>query len=210
MKINTARKLKIEERRTAVAHLMAQGLTQKQISETLHVSEATVNTDAKVIQQRLDAAHASPKRADLERRLGDVLANLKGGLTQRKLAEALGVSLGTINSDVKTIFERLKLEQVTTADETRLLMIARIDTLLNGLWEQAIKGDFKAIEAIDRLEERRAKLTGAYAPEVWEISGRGGKPIEYQDVEALRQKRWMAVTERLARLEAERKAAQEK
>ena len=50
------------------------------------------------------------------------------------------------------------------ADELRQLELARLDTLHHALWDRAIAGNLRAVDAVLRIMKRRASLLGMDAP----------------------------------------------
>jgi len=50
------------------------------------------------------------------------------------------------------------------AEQVRELALERLDAMFRSVWDKASTGDIKAIEAVLKLEERRAKLLGIDAP----------------------------------------------
>ena len=117
-----------------------------------------------------------------------VAANLLAGLTYREMAEAFGVSLGTIKNDVDYVMAHWQREQVTAATDYVTLQERRLDRALNAIWERVLAGDDKAITALLKIEERRAKLRGLDQPEKVEHSGsveqRRPDPLEGLDADA--------------------------
>ncbi len=74
----------------------------------------------------------------IEARRVQVLANLLAGLSYRPMAEALGVSVGTIAEDVKVVLARLRSEQMVGAEEWRALEVRRLTDLQNAIWREAM------------------------------------------------------------------------
>jgi hypothetical protein len=104
------------------------------------------------------------QEAEVELRRKKVAANLLGGLNYRQMAEALGVSIGTISSDVKIILGRWQREQVKDAGDYVQMELVRLDRALNAIWDRVLEGDLKAIETMLKIEERRARLLDLDAP----------------------------------------------
>lgn len=123
------------------------------------------------------------QEAEVELRRKKVAANLLGGLNYRQMAEALGVSIGTISSDVKIILGRWQREQIKDAGDYVQMELVRLDRALNAIWDRVLEGDLKAIETMLKIEERRARLLGLDAP----------IPIKVDDIDA-------AIQRELARL----------
>ncbi len=126
--------------------------------------------------------------AERELRRRQVAANLLAGLNYREMAEALDVSLGTVKNDVAAVIKRWQSEQVAATGDYLSLAERRLDRALNAIWDGVLSGDPKAIMAMLRIEERRAKLLGLDQPERVEHSGsieqRRADPLEGLDGEA--------------------------
>lgn len=87
------------------------------------------------------------------------------GKSYRAIATELGVSQGTIFSDVKALLERTRAETNDTVDHHRTLQLQRIDRALDALWPKIENGETEAMRVLVRLEKRRAELMGLDAPE---------------------------------------------
>jgi hypothetical protein len=114
-----------------------------------------------------------------EERRKTVSANILGGRSYRQIAEALGVSHGTVGNDVRILLRRWKREQLQNMEEWVLLALVRLDQMLQAVWPGVLKGDPQMIALALRIEERRAKLLGLDAPERHEHSGAGGREIVF-------------------------------
>jgi len=132
----------------------------------------------------------SKKRLEIEERRKSVALNVVAGMTYRDIAEGLKVSIGTISSDMKVILKRLQAEQLKEASEIVLIEIRRIDVALNAIFDKVRGGDLSAIDTMIKLQSQRAKYLGLFAPEQLEVFGKKGRPIETQDIGAIRDKRW--------------------
>lgn len=106
-----------------------------------------------------------------EERRKQVAANLLAGLNYRDMADALGVSLGTISADVRMILGRWQREQVETIDDWVVVQCRQIDRALNAIWSKVLDGDLAAIDRAVKLMERKSKLLGMDKPEKREHSG---------------------------------------
>src|SRR5512145_166589 len=126
--------------------------------------------------------------AERELRRRQVAANLLAGLNYREMADALGVSLGTVKNDVAVVMERWQIEQIESVGDYLSLAERRLDRALNAVWDRVLDGDPKAILVMIRIEERRAKLRGLDQPDKVEHSGsveqRRADPLEGLDDEA--------------------------
>ena len=109
-----------------------------------------------------------------ELRRKKVLANLLAGVTYREMAAALDVSVGTIKNDVAIVLKRCQQQQADSAQQYVTLQNERLDRALNAIWADVLRGDTRAVTAMLKIEERRAKLNGSDAPEEVKLSGSVG------------------------------------
>ena len=110
----------------------------------------------------------NPKRAraevEREARRKSVSAYFLAGVTYRQMAEALGVSLGTIAADVDIILKRWQGEQVQNVEGKVTLQSARLDVALKSIWSKVIGGQEAAVDRLLAIVDRYARLHGLYAP----------------------------------------------
>ena len=105
--------------------------------------------------------NAVPEPEQIDREL-KVLELRRMGYTWQKIADSVGYADHT---GAYAAYKRaMKRTLQQPADELRSQEIDRIDNLQLILWDQAVTGDVKAIMAIIKLMERRAKLLGLDAP----------------------------------------------
>lgn len=71
------------------------------------------------------------------------------------------------------------------ADDVRALELARLDTLLMGLWNAARNGNIGAVDRAIKIMERRSAYLGLDAPKRSEISGPDGEPIQVDQVNTI-------------------------
>jgi hypothetical protein len=135
---------------------------------------------------------------EIENRRKIVSANILAGLNYRDMAVQLNVSIGTISRDVKIITTRLKHEQLEDIELVAQTELRRLDTALNAIWTKIQAGDMAAIDKLLRLQDQRAKYLPLFGPDRMELSGPGGKPIEIEDINKIRDARWEAVQQQLA------------
>ena len=106
-----------------------------------------------------NAAVPSPELVDKEVK---VLELRRAGLTWQRIAEETGYADHT---GAYAAYKRaIKRTMQQPADELREQELDRIDRLQLAAWPNAMKGSERAILAIVRLMERRAKLLGLDAP----------------------------------------------
>ena len=103
------------------------------------------------------------RREEIEReeRRKKVAANLLAGLNYREIAEALGVSVGTVSGDVALLVRRWQAEQVSDIGQWRALNVKRLDRAINAIWgEVATNGNLQAIDRLQKLIEQQGRLLG--------------------------------------------------
>lgn len=124
------------------------------------------------------------KEAEREERRKKIAANLLAGLDYRTMANALGVSIGTIAADVKILMGRWQKEQVGVMDQIVQLEVTRLDRALNAIWNKILDGDQGAINSMLRIMERRAKLLGLDKPAGLDLTS-DGEPITVKIVKGV-------------------------
>lgn len=82
------------------------------------------------------------------------------GLTHRQIAARLGVAPSTAYKRVRHGLDEINQRNVESAEQLRTMELARLDELQNAIWERATEGELRAIDAVLRIMERRAKLVG--------------------------------------------------
>jgi transposase len=93
------------------------------------------------------------------------------GYSYRAIAKDTGVSEGTAYNDVQSSLASLDQVKKGQAERLRELELVKLDHAETRLAKHINNGDVKAILAMVRISERRAKLTGLDAPTKAEISG---------------------------------------
>lgn len=63
-------------------------------------------------------------------------------------------------------------------EQHRTLELLRLDELQSGLWDRAVSGDVKAVNAVLRIIEQRSRLLGLDRPQIhvgwaWKCGGSG-------------------------------------
>ena len=88
----------------------------------------------------------------------------KAGATYQQIADAMGLStMGAYNA-VKRAIGKLNNKITEDAKAVRRLELERLNQAQLAIWPRVQKGDIKAINALLRIMERRAKLLGLDAP----------------------------------------------
>lgn len=88
------------------------------------------------------------------------------GLSYLKVAEVIGVSVGTAFNDCAAARKRIIEQTRESAEEVRSIELDRLDRALHALEAKILEGDTRAIDTMLKLSERRAKLLGLDAPEL--------------------------------------------
>src|SRR5262245_18532903 len=93
------------------------------------------------------------------RRKGAIDLRLQG-MTYREIAQELGVTPTRARQLVSEALAALQKDTAESAEELRRLELDRLDQLQSGLWEEAADGNLKAVGAVLKIMERRARLVG--------------------------------------------------
>lgn len=83
-----------------------------------------------------------------------------GGKTFGKIAEAMGVDRKTAEAMSKRALDGLVRAMDTDKRRQRALTLERLDTMLEGIWPFASKGDAKSVDRALRIEELRLRVLG--------------------------------------------------
>lgn len=88
------------------------------------------------------------------------------GLSYRKIAKEVGVSVGMAHRYVTEALEEIRHDISEKADELRTLELERMDSMLAAIWPLIIEAqgedgpNLAAVDRILRIMERRSKLVG--------------------------------------------------
>lgn len=110
----------------------------------------------------------------------------------RIMAEVLNVSTNTINNDCRVIERHWELTRIKDREKLRRREMRVLDNCEDALIMSATGGNIDAIDALLRVQARRAKLLGLDAPTQAQLEVTG-------DLEALRQRAAELITDDLAR-----------
>lgn len=128
--------------------------------------ESDVSKDEGEGTEPTSLSDARLRRADQRR--SEALALSMAGATYEQIGDRLGVS----PMEAHRIIERAMSSQPDEAVALRRKMEnARLDRLQLSIWDDALKGDVKAIDAYLRISQRRSRLNGMDAPLQIELSG---------------------------------------
>jgi transcriptional regulator with XRE-family HTH domain len=111
---------------------------------------------AKVPQAKLDGIAARRQQVATLR-----LAHL----TQAEIAKRLGVSVGTVNSDLQAVRDEWAERRRTATDEWLSEELAKLDRLERALLPLALQGQASAADRVLSVMDRRAKLLGLNKPD---------------------------------------------
>lgn len=114
--------------------------------------------------------HVQRQQQVTERRREVARLRLAGVRDQRELAARLGVSLGTINSDIKAINQQWERETTLDIDAEKRIDLARIEALIVVLWPLALAGKAHVVDRIVSLMQHKAKLLGLEAPQKQDLN----------------------------------------
>lgn len=98
-----------------------------------------------------------------------VLEMRKSGASYRQIAEYLGVSEYQVSSYLDTALRQLIAEDV---ESVRKIELGRLDTMLQGIWSRAIKGELPAVDRALHIMKRRAEIMGLDAPKRIDLKGK--------------------------------------
>ena len=101
-------------------------------------------------------AVAAVKRAKVVEAVAD-------GATYEQAAKRAGYA--TRSGAYKAFWKAVEGREANAVDQARTLELTRLDALQVGLWEQALSGDVKAVNAVLRIIEQRSRLLGLDKPE---------------------------------------------
>lgn len=104
----------------------------------------------------------APEELAIEKRRGEVWDLQVLGWGYRAIAEHLGVSIGTVASDMKALVEMARAENAEKVERERMLSISRNGKALRVVMPQLDDPDKvkDAVDSLVKLEKRRADLLG--------------------------------------------------
>lgn len=105
-------------------------------------------------------AVAAVKRAKVVEAVAD-------GATYEQAAQRAGYA--TRSGAYKAFWKAVDGRTANAVDQHRVLELARLDALQVGLWERAVTGDVKAVNAVLRIIEQRSRLLGLDKPEATSV-----------------------------------------
>jgi len=130
-----------------------------------------------------NSARRDTRAAETQERRRRALTLRRDGLSYDAIARKMGVSVSVAHAYVHDAIRDIPAPE---AEATRTIELERLDRLQAGLWARATKGDPKAVGAVLRVMDRRAKLLGLDAPQKTEITGPDGGPVQVTPADARR------------------------
>lgn len=128
-----------------------------------------------------------PQRAVTAARRAQAIQLRMSGVDWDTIAGRLGYAgKAAACKDVSRALEATRQASDDAAEDLRLVESARLDRLQAAVWAQALHGDVKAVDAVLRVMERRARLLGLDAPAKIDQRSTVRYVIEGVDLEALR------------------------
>ena len=100
-------------------------------------------------------AVAAVKRAKVVEAVAD-------GATYEQAAKRAGYA--TRSGAYKAFWKAVDGREADAVDQHRTLEVQRLDALQVGLWDKAVSGDVKAVNAVLRIIEQRSRLLGLDKP----------------------------------------------
>lgn len=88
----------------------------------------------------------------------------EAGLTFQQISEQVGCSVSRAHQYVENELDRLNEKASESAETLRRLEAERLDRATTGIWSHVKRGDYKAIDRLIKIMERRAKLFGLDGP----------------------------------------------
>ena len=100
------------------------------------------------------------KRINAQQRRYRILQMTLAGATQRQIAETEGISHGLVSKDLQIVLGELAKQNTGNADEVRVLQNERYKAAALRLWEDAMRGDLKAMELLLKVWDKINIING--------------------------------------------------
>lgn len=98
------------------------------------------------------------------------------GYGYQKIADQLDCSVSTAYGYIKEALTETKQQIEGDALELKAEEISRLDGMLQGIWQEARKGNYGSIDRVLKIMERRARMLGLDAPVRASVGGDGELP----------------------------------
>lgn len=141
-------------------------------------------------------------------RLADVAEMMNKNLPSWQIAAACETSVATAKRDIARVRELWKADATERLAGSKDAAIAQYGKVIYAAWEEfevapkALKKGF--LDSVTRAQERIDKVTGIADPVA--IGGIPGQPVQVQDMDEVRKKRWEAIAARLEKIAEKEKA----
>ena len=122
-------------------------------------------------------SRTSPRRLETKELSRKALELRKAGANFTQIQKELGYK--SLQSAINAVDRALRMTMQPAADEVRKIELERLDMMLLTLLPKIRIGDTDAINTALRIMDRRAKYLGLDMPIKAEITGKDGKPIQY-------------------------------
>jgi orotate phosphoribosyltransferase-like protein len=96
---------------------------------------------------------------------GRALHLRRGGLTFDEIAAELAIDVKKARRLCSDAMEDARAQVAETAKELQALEVSRLDSMLNSIWDSAMRGNLAVIDRVIKIMERRAKMLGLDAQE---------------------------------------------
>lgn len=106
----------------------------------------------------------SAQRNKLDRLVKVARLRLSGVTEQALIAAQMGVHPSTISRDFAELDAQFRERAAQDIVAAKGLDLARVDAMITAIWDAATRGNLDAIDRIDKLLGRRAKILGLDAP----------------------------------------------
>lgn len=120
---------------------------------------------------RRPAVQWAAKMHDIAKRRAQVSSLRILGKTIYEIAEELGVSKSTIQSDLDALHEEWHHERILNTDRVKALELRRLDEATMLAIEMIRAKELSAIDRLVKVTEQRSKLLGLNSPERHEVVG---------------------------------------
>lgn len=105
----------------------------------------------------------NPDKAETRRREARSVELRRHGATYEEIAGELG--LMSRSAAYRTVMRALSRQGAEEVANLRMVEGARLDALHSAVWDQALTGEYAAINALLKIMERRARLFGLDQPQ---------------------------------------------
>lgn len=141
-------------------------------------------------------------------RLADVAEMMNKNLPSWQIAAACETSIGTAKRDIARVRELWKADATERLTGSKDAAIAQYAKIIYAAWEEfeaaprSLKKGF--LDSVTRAQERIDKVTGIADPVA--VGGIPGQPVQVQDMDEVRKKRWEAIAARLEKIAGKEQA----